>query len=214
MSHRAALSLPTEFAVFPLEGALLLPHGQLPLNIFEPRYLRMVDDVLGGPRVIGMIQPDPAQPEGAEGPALYMVGCLGRLTSFSETGDGRYLIALTGTSRFRIVRELAPRHGYRRVQADFAPFGADQEPGTAGLQRDRLMAALHQFFTARGLDANWKAIEAMPDPALVNSLSMSCPFSPPERQALLEADLPERARTLLALLQMGAHDPAPGHRPS
>lgn len=198
---------PAEFAVFPLGGALLLPGGKLPLNIFEKRYLRMVDDALADGRVIGMIQPDESRRDGPSGPALYRVGCLGRLSSFSETDDGRYLVTLTGLIRFSVQVELEVVRGYRRVRADLARFRPDlDEPEAAAVDRAGLLAALRAYFQAHGFDANWDAIEEMPNQALVNTLSMVCPFEPPEKQALLEAATGvDRADTLLTLLKMGAH---------
>lgn len=200
--------LPSEFPVFPLAGALLLPQGKLPLNIFEPRYLALVEDALASGRVIGMVQPDDNRPSAPTGPALYKVGCLGRLSSFSEADDGRYLITLTGMIRFSIGVELEMQRGYRRVRADLQRFRADLDgpPSSHGVDRDGLIQALRGYFTARGFDANWDAINEMPDDALVITLSMVCPFDPAEKQALLEAPgFGDRAATLLALLQMGAH---------
>ncbi len=199
--------LPAEFPVFPLGGALLLPHGKLPLNIFEPRYKAMVEDALSDQRLFGMIQPDEARPAGEAGPHLFGVGCLGRLTSFSETGDGRYLIALNGIIRFDIQAELAGRRGYRRVVADLIPYREDLSLPPAYLpQRDALMTALRGYFTSNGFDANWDAIDSMGDEELVVTLCMVCPFDVLEKQALLEAvDPATRADTLVALLQMGAH---------
>lgn len=205
--HPRAQDLPTEFPVFPLAGALLLPRGRLPLNIFEPRYLAMVEDALGAGRVLGMIQPDPHRPESGAGPGLYRVGCLGRLSSFSETDDGRYLITLTGLIRFTIVAELAMGRGYRRVRGDFSSYLADLEttPGPIGVEREALLTALRGYFVRRNFEANWDAVRRMPDEALVTTLSMICPFEPAEKQALLEAAAEaDRAATLLALLQMGA----------
>ena len=144
--------LPRDFPVFPLPGALLLPRGKLPLNIFEPRYLAMTEDALGAGRVFGMIQPDPRLPEGPNGPGLYRVGCLGRLVSFSETDDGRYLITLLGLSRFAVSEELPMRRGYRRVQADFSPFLADLAAvadAAAGYDRAALLQALRAYFGRR-----------------------------------------------------------------
>jgi Lon protease-like protein len=202
--------LPTEFPVFPLAGALLLPHGKLPLNIFEPRYKAMVEDALADQRLFGMIQPDAAQPADESGPGLYGVGCLGRLSSFSETDDGRYLIALTGMIRFDIRSELAGRRGYRRVLADFSRFVLDLDSPAPGLpQRVGVLGALREYFGRNGFDANWAAIESMGDDDLIVTLCMVCPFGPLEKQALLEAaDPAARADTLVALLQMGAHRPA------
>ncbi len=205
-----AEDLPGDIPVFPLAGALLLPGGKLPLNIFEPRYLALVEDALAAGRMFAMVQPDPAAPAAADGPGLYRIGCLGRLSSFSETEDGRYLITLTGLLRFRIESELAPRRGYRRVRADYAPFLAELDPAPEPLAvpREGLLAALRGYFTRRGFDANWDAIRRMDDAELVNTLCMVCPFEPAEKQALLEApDQAGRAGALLALLQMGAAAP-------
>ena len=205
--HPDADALPAEIPVFPLTGALLLPHGKLPLNIFEPRYKAMVEDALADHRLIGMIQADGSAAEGDDAPSLFGVGCLGRLSSFSETGDGRYLIALTGLIRFRVRAEVPAKRNYRRVAADYSPFQADLEPPPDSLpQRAKLLAALRSYFTANGFDANWAAIEGMADNELVVTLCMVCPFEPLEKQALLEAeDSPARADTLVTLLQMGAH---------
>ena len=203
-------SLPAEFPIFPLEGALLLPHGRLPLNIFEPRYLAMTEDAMAAGRVFGMIQPNPVAPAGANGPALYRIGCLGRLSSFAETDDGRFLITLTGLSRFLVVEELPVRHGYRRVRADLARFAddLDLQGGGSGFDRPELLDALRRYFSRRGFEANWDAIEQMEDEALVVTLCMVCPFEPNEKQALLEADTPaDRAQALLALLRIDAHQP-------
>jgi len=200
--------LPTEFPVFPLGGALLLPQGKLPLNIFEPRYRAMVEDALASGRVIGMVQPDESRTGTPSGPALYKVGCLGRLSSFSEADDGRYLITLTGMVRFVIGVELEMQRGYRRVRADLARFRSDLDgkPSTLGIDRDGLTQALRVYFSANGFDANWDAINEMEDDALVTTLAMVCPFDPAEKQALLEAPkVADRASTLLTLLQMGAH---------
>jgi Lon protease-like protein len=206
--HPRLEDLPTSFAVFPLTGALLLPRGKLPLNIFEPRYLAMVEDSLATGRMFGMIQPEPNQPRGASGPALFRVGCLGRLSSFSETDDGRFLITLTGVLRFSVAEELEMRRGYRRVRAEFAPFAHDLEEAAA-LQYDRetLLSELRAYFARSGFDANWDAIRRMPDDMLLITLCMVCPFQPAEKQALLEAPTDaERVSTLQALLQMGAMD--------
>ena len=199
---------PEHLAIFPLNGALLLPGGRLPLHIFEPRYVAMVEDALASGRVFGMIQEDRAGSD--EDWALYRVGCLGRISSFSETEDGRYLVTLTGVIRFDVVHELSPHRGYRRVVADYSRFAADIAalPETATLSgRDALLVALRAYFQARGFEANWDAIEQMPDDMLVVTLAMVCPFEPAEKQALLEAATPaERAHALLALLTMGAHE--------
>ena len=199
---------PEHLAIFPLNGALLLPGGRLPLHIFEPRYVAMVEDALATGRVFGMIQEDRARPD--EDWTLYRVGCLGRISSFSETEDGRYLVTLTGVIRFDVVHELSPHRGYRRVVADYSRFTADVAgtPEAAVLSgRDALLVALRAYFQARGFEANWDAIEQMPDDMLVVTLAMVCPFEPAEKQALLEAATPaERAHALLTLLTMGAHE--------
>jgi uncharacterized protein len=205
--HPRVENLPDEIPVFPLSGALLLPRGKLPLNIFEPRYLAMTEDALGQGRMLGMIQPDPSVPEADARPSLFRVGCLGRLSSFSEADDGRYLITLTGVVRFAVAAELDMRRGYRRVRADFAPFigDLDLEPRATSVARNTLLSALRGYFTQRGFDANWDAIKRLPDDMLVVTLAMVCPFEPAEKQALLEAPSDtERASTLLTLLQMGA----------
>jgi len=211
-----ALKLPDAFPVFPLSGALLLPHGKLPLNIFERRYLAMVEDALGAGRKFGMIQPNPVLPPGASGPALYRVGCLGQLTSFSETDDGRFLITLSGLTRFSVAEELPMHRGYRRVRADFSAYEADitGEPDLT-MARDELLAALRSYFGRRGFEANWDAISEMPDDMLLVTLCMACPFEDAEKQALLEAPTQgDRAQTLLALLLMDQHseDTSPSNR--
>jgi len=200
--------LPREIPVFPLTGALLLPHGRLPLNVFESRYKAMVEDALASGRMFGMIQPDPTLPAAPNGPALYRVGCLGRLSSFSETEDNRMLISITGVIRFEVTAEVEGRRGYRRVASDFTRFVDDLREGPAPAPgRAAIVAALRTYFAARGFDANWEAIDQMEDSELVVTLCMVCPFEPSEKQALLEASDPAaRAGTLLALLQMGAHD--------
>lgn len=206
-----APELPETFPVFPLAGALLLPGGRLPLNIFEPRYLAMVEDALAAGRLLGMIQPDGSRSPAAAGPALYSVGCLGRLCSFSETDDGRYLITLVGVSRFAVREELPLRRGYRRVRAAFAPFSGDLAVPQPDPELDRaaLLGVLRRYFEHHAFDANWEAIGQMADEPLVMTLAMVCPFAVAEKQALLEASTPfERARVLLALLQIDAHQPA------
>ncbi|CAH0259511.1 LON peptidase substrate-binding domain-containing protein [Roseomonas sp. CECT 9278] len=211
--HPRLADLPREIAVFPLSGALLLPQGRLPLNIFEPRYLAMIIDSLANGRMFGMAQPDPRAPKGPGGSVLYRIGCLGRLSSFSETDDGRLLITLTGLLRFRIAEEMAlAPGGYRRVRADYAEFAADLvlEDAAPEVDRAELLGALKLYFRARGIEANWEAIEQTADHMLVTTLSMVCPFEPPEKQALLEApDCGERARMLVALMRMGAAANAP-----
>ena len=200
-----AADLPQVIPVFPLPGAILLPRGQLPLNIFEPRYLNMVDDAMAGDRIIGMVQP---QGGSSRLPGLSPVGCAGRITGFAETSDGRYLITLTGCARFRLSSELPVQTPYRQIRADFAPFEADlaaPPPDDAGLDRDLLLDALRAYLETRGLDIDWDTAETAPPEALVNSLSMALPFDPPEKQALLEARLlSDRAAVLTALMTIDA----------
>ena len=199
--------LPRELPVFPLPGVLLLPRGRLPLNIFEPRYLTMVEDSLAADRMIGMIQPtDPASR--AKAPALYETGCAGRITSFAETEDGRLLITLTGVCRFVALRELSCERGYRRVLPAWERFAADLDGEACGsIDRDRLLGGLKGYFKTQGISANWDAIEGTPDERLITSLAMICPFEASEKQALLEApDLMERAKLLIALIEMAILD--------
>ena len=208
------MALPDILPIFPLTAVLLLPRGRLPLNIFEPRYLAMTRDALGGARLIGMVQPnEPAA--GGPGidnrmnPPVYPVGCAGRITQFSETDDGRYLLTLTGVSRFRIREELPLVSGYRRVVPDWRPFAHDQDsPADPGFDRERLIRGLKGFFAGRQISADWEAIEKAPGEQLVISLAMACPFAPSEKQALLEAaDPDERAKLLTALVEMAALKP-------
>ncbi len=164
-----------------------------------------------------MIQPNVHAPRAPNGPSLYQIGCLGRLSQFAETDDGRYLITLTGVSRFRVLEELPVRRGYRRIAADFSPFAADLSPAGSdiGVRRGELLAALRPFFTLHDIDANWDAIERMPEAALVTTLAMLCPFDDAEKQALLEAPTEaDRAADLLALLLMSVHEGDPSSRPS
>jgi Lon protease-like protein len=202
-------ALPDILPIFPLTGVLLLPRGRLPLNIFEPRYLAMFRDAMGGERLIGMVQPsDP--PIREMDPAVYPLGCAGRITSFSETEDGRFLVALTGVSRFRIREELPLLSGYRRVIAEWDDFADDHTADEAGFDRARLTLALRSFFGQRQVEADWSAIEQAPGENLVTSIAMMCPFASNEKQALLEAKtLSERARLLTALIEMTLSAPPP-----
>ena len=199
--------LPDILPIFPLEGVLLLPRGRLPLNIFEPRYLAMFDDALKGNRLIGIIQPSSAGGDAQSPRPVFSVGCAGRIVSFDETDDGRYIVTLAGVCRFTIHEELPVERGYRRVVPDWTAFGGDRdEEQCPGLDRARFVSLLQTYFQGQGLSANWDAIKGTPDERLLTSLAMICPFEPPEKQALLEAATEaERAATLLTLLQMGAH---------
>ena len=207
--YRKLGDLPLVIPVFPLDGVLLLPGGQLPLNIFEPRYLNMLDDAMSGERIIGMIQTRPGGDH--QRPALAPVGCAGRVTSFAETSDGRYLITLTGLCRFKAGEELPVRTPYRQVRADFSPYEPDLREDGAGERTaadiDRLLAALRRYLDHRGLAIDWGDAESAPSDALINSLAMALPFDPMEKQALLEADdVTERSRLMLSLLDMAALD--------
>lgn len=200
--------LPETIPVFPLPGALLLPHGHLPLNIFEPRYLNLTADALGQGRMMGMVQPVHAEPDPVSDTAeLYRTGCLGRITSFAETDDGRFLITLTGVSRFRIAGELESVRGYRRVAARYDAFAHDlQEDTGATADRQRLADAVRAYFRLQGIDTDWAAIKEAPDGALVTSLAMTCPFEPREKQAFLECPgLIERGELLTTLMEMAVH---------
>lgn len=195
-------NLPASLPIFPLPGALLLPGGRLPLNVFEPRYLNMMRDAIAGERLIGMIQPsqDSEDPGSAE---TYRTGCAGRIVAFSETEDRRYLVTLAGLIRFDIARELPLEEGYRTVAPNFERFRDDLAEDTDDVDRESLLEALHAYFEVSGLGSDWSAVEKAPDESLVTSLAMACPFDPPEKQALLEAmTLSERAETLITILRM------------
>jgi Lon protease-like protein len=193
--------------VFPLAGALLLPRGQMPLNIFEPRYLAMIDDALrDGHRLIGMIQPDTAHSsETAEKPSLFNVGCVGRITQLAESGDGRYILELTGVSRFKVVEELEVLTPYRQCKVDYFPFVDDftARKGEDEVDRETLLSVLTDFLKANNLKVDWDGVESAPNEALVNALAMMSPYGPAEKQALLEApDLKTRAEILIAVTEM------------
>lgn len=190
--------LPDTLPVFPLDGVLLLPRGQLPLNIFEPRYLKMFEDALGSGRLIGVIQPDD---EGG----LQKVGCLGRITSFSETDDGRMVVSLTGVARFRLAEELDVLTPYRQVRADYRPYESDliADIGSLDVNRDGVLDILKRYLDANGMQADWPGIEESNNEALVNSLCIISPYGGQEKQAMLEAaTLAERAEILIALTEM------------
>ncbi|KQP50251.1 peptidase S16 [Methylobacterium sp. Leaf399] len=196
---------PGVIPVFPLPGALLLPRGQVPLNIFEPRYLAMVDDALRGDRIIGMIQPDVDAGASPMTPRLYRVGCAGRITQFAETGDGRYLISLTGIARFRVESEMATTSRYRRCQVSYTDFASDFEPraGEDAVDREGVLKALKDFVESNDLKVDWAGIDEAPNEALVNALCMMSPFGAREKQAMLEApDLKSRAEVLIAVTEM------------
>jgi Lon protease-like protein len=204
--YRRAEDLPEIVPVFPLCGALLLPGGQMPLNIFEPRYLAMFDDALAADRIIGVIQPkfdQEGKPARATVPELCSVGCLGRITSFSETGDGRYITSLTGICRFRAGEELRTRKAYRTCR--ISPFVNDLAPDEGGERVDRegLLASFKAYLDANQLEADWTSVERASNATLVNCMAMMSPFGPAEKQALLEApDLKARAETLIAITEI------------
>ena len=204
--YKGSADLPENIPVFPLAGALLLPRGQLPLNIFEPRYLEMIDDSLrDGHRLVGMIQPDPAHPGPADKPTLFKVGCVGRITQIAESGDGRYLLQLTGVARFRVDQELKVATAYRQCRVTYQPFADDfiARKGEDEVDRKAVLEALTSFLKANNLKTDWDGIENAPNEALVNALAMMSPYSAAEKQALLEApDLKTRAEILIAATQI------------
>lgn len=212
--YRKVSDLPGLIPVFPLDGALLLPGCQLPLQIFEPRYLNMVDDTMSGARMIGMIQTR----DGGERakPNLAAVGCAGRVTAYAETGDGRYMITLTGVCRFGAGEELPAMTPYRQVRPDFSRFAKDLEAGEEEVELDRgpFLAVLRRYLKQRGIGVEWDAARQAPAGALINSLAMGLPLDRAEKQALLEAgSLSERGRVLSALMEIDAaaddDDPPP-----
>lgn len=195
--------LPETIPVFPLPGALLLPRARLPLQLFEPRYLQMLEDTLKTPhRLVGMIQP--RQGPAGSGKRLHAIGCAGRVTQFSETEDGRYMITLSGISRFRVQKEVAGFSPYLRVEAGWSGFERDlgKAETDPGFDRDPFMALLGRYFQARNLSTDWSSLKEAEDELLINSLSMLCPFEPEDKQALLEApSLTTRRETLVTLLE-------------
>ena len=204
--YRGPADLPKIIPVFPLPGALLLPRGQMPLNIFEPHYLQMVDDAFrDGHRLIGMIQPDVTHSQRNERPSLFKVGCVGRITQLAESGDGRYILELTGIARFKVMEEKTVLTPYRQCRVDFAAFIDDfiARKGEEQVDRQALLQALTLFLKANQLKVDWEGIESAPNEALVNALAMMSPYGPAEKQALLEApDLKTRAEILIAVTEM------------
>ncbi|MEO1199973.1 MAG: LON peptidase substrate-binding domain-containing protein [Pseudomonadota bacterium] len=215
-SYHAPEDLPASVPVFPLGGVLLLPRGELPLNIFEPRYLDMIDAALGGDRLIGMVQPkigdqpsatteDDDEPSGDDTPELMRVGGLGRISAFQETNDGRYLITLTGLCRFRVLEELDTTTLFRQCRVSASEFGVDfkAHAGEDQVDRDKLLETFRAYLDANDLKADWSSVTRAPTEALVNGLAMMSPFGAREKQALLEAkDLNERADILVAMTEM------------
>lgn len=204
--YRKPTDLPQTIPVFPLTGAILFPRWNLPLNFFEPRYLNMVDDVMSGDRLIGMVQPRPGAVDKAA-PPLTPIGCVGRVTTYAETEDGRYLVTLTGVCRYRILEELDVQTPYRQARVDFEPFAQDLRPVdvTQLPSREALMQALTDYLERNSLKADWGQVDDTPMEMLVNALCAGCPFSPVEKQALVEAEtLRDRSEALIALLEMDA----------
>ena len=209
--YKGSADLPENIPVFPLAGALLLPRGQLPLNIFEPRYLEMIDDSLrDGHRLVGMIQPDPSHQDSAhpgpeDKPALFKVGCVGRITQIAESGDGRYLLQLTGVARFRVEEELKVATAYRQCRVSYQPFADDfiARKGEDAVDREAVLEALTAFLKANNLKTDWEGVESAPNEALVNALAMMSPYGAAEKQAMLEApDLKTRAEILIAVTEI------------
>jgi hypothetical protein len=204
--YKGSADLPENIPVFPLPGALLLPRGQMPLNIFEPRYLAMVDDSMrDGHRLIGMIQPDPSHPDPEDKPALFKVGCVGRITQLAESGDGRYLLQLTGVARFRVEQELKVATAYRQCRVTYQPFADDfiARKGEDEVDREAVLEALTAFLKGNNLKTDWQGVESAPNEALVNALAMMSPYGSAEKQAMLEApDLKSRAEILIAITEM------------
>jgi Lon protease-like protein len=202
--YRDVSHLPTVIPVFPLARVLLLPRGELPLNIFEPRYAAMIDAALASERIVGMIQPQQGGEEGEISSQLFPTGCTGKITRFSETGDGRYLVTLTGVCRFRVREELSVTTSYRQCQVRYDEFGSDLQSGLGEREVDRegMIRMLREFAEYSKLEVDWASIDAAPTEALVNALAMMSPFSPGEKQALLEAStLKSRAEILIALAE-------------
>lgn len=202
-TYRTIAELPPVIPVFPLAGALLLPRAELPLNIFEPRYLQMFNDAIAGNRLIGMIQP--AGEEQGDVPALAQIGCLGRITSFSEADDDRLLVTLSGVCRFETAGELSVATPYRQVEAAYHNFAGDlvAEARARSVDREALVRAFRQYLEANNMTANWEEVAQVSTESLVNTLSQLAPYPAAEKQALLEApDLPARADMLIALTEL------------
>lgn len=204
--------LPEIIPVFPLSGALLLPNGQMPLNIFEPRYVAMIDHAMAGDRTIGMIQPKLDGVTDCAVPDLCGIGCMGRITQFAETGDGRYLITLSGICRYSIVEEVASAAEFRQVRICARSFAGDLDPGSGAdkIDRERLICAFRRYLDAHGMEADWESVNQASTCGLLTALAMMSPWGPAEKQALLEApDHRARAETLIAMAEIAmAGDPS------
>lgn len=208
-NYRRSSDLPAELAVFPLRGAILLPRASLPLNIFEPRYLSLIDDVISGSRLLGIIQPIDT-PSGVESPQgkqvrLHDVGCCGRITAYQELEDGRLVVTVTGVARFDVNKEIETDNPYRTLAVSYTRFNNDFERGhgEGSVDRERLLGALKSYLEANKLQADWPSIMRAPSEVLINALSVMSPYGPEEKQALLEAeDLSKRADVLITLAEM------------
>lgn len=201
--YKTTSDLPKSIPLFPLSGALLLPRSDLPLNIFEPRYVVMIEEAMAANRIIGIIQPD--QNDEGEKPKLERVGCAGRITSYSEADDGRLHVTITGICRFIVKRELSVETSYRQAQVDFKSFAADLVIGTGApsVNREQLLEAFRQYLEANNMTTNWDDVNSVGTEALVNTLSLLAPYPPRDKQALLEApDLKSRADVLVALTEL------------
>lgn len=217
-TYRSPADLPRQVPIFPLAGALLLPRAHLPLNIFEPRYLEMIDDAMRGDRIIAMVQPNTpegikAQDDAAVKPSIYRTGCAGRITSFSETEDNRFLISLTGICRVHLGAELEKPTPYRVCQADFERFADDLSPGSGedDVDRGALLVAFRKFLDANNMQADWDEVKQTSTEVLVNSLCVLSPYDAADKQAMLEATtLKARSETLIALTEMvlASHGPS------
>lgn len=193
--------LPHEIGLFPLDGVLLLPNGYLPLNVFEPRYLELVEDAMRSNRLIGIIQPVP-ESENADKPDLYKKGCIGRITSYAETGDGRLMIGLQGVCRFRLEKEIASDKPYRIAKISIVGDDLKEQDSSDKINREELLNTFEKFLEAHEMEADWDSILQAPTESLVNALSIIAPFGTAEKQALLEApDIGARAATLIALTE-------------
>ena len=206
--------IPGRIPVFPLSGALLLPAGQMPLNIFEPRYLAMVDHAMASDRIIGMVQPRLNQSDRSAIPQMSDVGCAGRIVQFAETGDGRYLITLAGICRYRIVEEADVNTPFRQCDVSAAAYDDDLNPkkGEDAVDREALLQAFRHYLVANDLEADWESVNEASNAGLVTALAMMAPAGPAEKQALLEAcDHKSRAELLIAITEIAL---AGGSEPS
>lgn len=199
-------ALPDALPLFPLNGVLLLPRGGLPLNVFEPRYLAMVDAALATHRMIGIVQPSADGVAGLSAPDgtnLYRIGCAGRIRAFEETDDGRYMIELRGVCRFEITEELEMRDGYRNIRPDYSRFASDPYPGgDIPIERERLLSSLKGYFDLQNIAADWDALQQTPDERLITTLAMVCPFDPAEKQVLLESpDIAQQCKLLIGFIE-------------